>query len=189
MWREMAVPATHGCIYGSSKPPRPCWRVVANFSQQSILDLKKIKESLVAILNNLTLHNVTESIPSGYLIQTLVKSMHGKRAPRYPDNSFFLITSLPPKPTDVVATGLEHHMGASDEVAELSQLPEAKDATPGPTLKQRKSSNIDAPIASSERRCTPSRAAKAKALKVAAKHSQSERTASPVAQKRSKKKA
>ncbi|KAG6815936.1 hypothetical protein H0H87_010068 [Tephrocybe sp. NHM501043] len=63
-------------------------RVVANFSQQSVLESKKFEESPVAVLNNSTFQDVTESIPGQDLIQTLVKSMHGKRASRYPDNLF-----------------------------------------------------------------------------------------------------
>ncbi|KAG6874985.1 hypothetical protein C0992_005677 [Termitomyces sp. T32_za158] len=63
-------------------------RVVATFPSEPTLQKQSTKESPVAILNTATFKAVTEPIPPQDLIQTLVFSMHSKRASKYPDNVF-----------------------------------------------------------------------------------------------------
>ncbi|KAG6885546.1 hypothetical protein C0992_005080 [Termitomyces sp. T32_za158] len=63
-------------------------RVVATFPSEPTLKKRRTNESLVAVLNTATFKAVTEAIPSQDLIQTLVFSMHSKRASEYPDDVF-----------------------------------------------------------------------------------------------------
>ncbi|KAG6894901.1 hypothetical protein C0992_004048, partial [Termitomyces sp. T32_za158] len=87
-------------------------RVVATFPSEPTLQEESTKESPVAILNTATFKAVTEPIPPQDLIQTLVFSMHSKRASKYPDNVF--------SPIQPVSKKLETELKMLETSAETS---------------------------------------------------------------------
>ncbi|KAG6840195.1 hypothetical protein H0H87_012312, partial [Tephrocybe sp. NHM501043] len=120
-------------------------RVVATFPSEPELPPKEINGPPVAVLNTVKFQTVTERLSPEDLVKTLIASMHGRRAARYPDNMFVPIVPLPRAIMSAALTGqqddthLSTDLMAPDEVAELSQSLKAKEATPRPTPKKRKS--------------------------------------------------